>query len=78
MGPRSLGDRVQYAKRLLQALKPNGRLAIVDFQLDSPEGPPVELRLEAQAIMADLSAAGFRATLVPETLPYQYIVVGER
>lgn len=72
-----LGDRIIYAKKLAAALKPAGRLVIVDYLVDAPTGPPAEMRVSAAAIVAELNAAGFDAREVPETLPNQFIVVAE-
>lgn len=70
-------DRVSYAQQLVGALVPGGRLAIVDFTAESPHGPPVRFRLSPEAVVAELEAAGFTATIADETLPHQYIVIGE-
>jgi hypothetical protein len=35
-----IGDRAAYFRQLRGMLRPNGRVAIIDFRLDSPHGPP--------------------------------------
>ncbi len=69
--------RVAYAKKLRQALTPTGRLVIVDYPPDAPEGPPPEMRLSAETVISELREAGFDARVVSETLPRQFVVVGE-
>ena len=71
-------DRAAYARALAAALKPGGRIAIVDFTHDATHGPPVEHRLPPETILADLRAAGLDAALSPVTLPDQFIAVGTR
>jgi predicted methyltransferase len=71
-----ISDRVDYAEKLLAALRPGGLLLIVDFTMDSPEGPPPLMRLTHDTVMRELAAAGFAAEIVEESLPYQYVVAG--
>ena len=71
-----LGDRGAYAKKLAAGLRSGGMLAIVDFKLEAEHGPPKELRLAPETIMADLRAAGFvNVEVAPTLLPEQYIVL---
>lgn len=73
-----LGDRVAYAKKLAAALRPGGRIAIVDFKLEAKLGPPKQHRLAPEAIVADLRAAGLEPEVANIDLPEQYIVIGRR
>lgn len=71
-----LGDREAYAGKLTRALKPGGRVTVVDFSPDSPEGP--RHRLPAERVITELAAAGLETAVVEEDLPNQYVVVGRR
>ncbi len=70
--------RTDYAGKLLAALKPGGKVYVVDFTRDSPSGPPVEERLKAEQVIAEFAGGGLEAESVEETLPRQYMVVGRR
>ncbi|AKV00261.1 Methyltransferase type 11 [Labilithrix luteola] len=73
-----LADRVAYARDLAAALRPGGRVLVVDFSLTASHGPPPNMRLAPEAIVADLTAAGLMARLSPVALPDQYIVEARR
>lgn len=73
-----LADRRAYAARLASSLRPGGFIAIVDFTLEAERGPPSAHRLPPDEIIADLTAAGLSASLAPETLPDQYVVIARR
>jgi predicted methyltransferase len=67
-------DRVEYGKKLKRALKPGGRVYLVDRPHDSPHAPPVEMRLSATQVLSELTSAGFDAR-VEKTLPKQFVVL---
>jgi len=73
-----LGDRTAYAKHLAAALRPGGRIVVVDFKLDAKMGPPRQHRLAPEAIIADLRAGGLEAELAAIDLPEQYVVIARR
>lgn len=73
-----LPDRAGYARKLATALRAGGRLAVVDFTLDAPMGPPAAARLSAEAVAAELAAAGLDASIAREELPHQYVVIAVR
>lgn len=73
-----LDDRVAYARELAAALKPGGKLFIVEFALAAKRGPPANLRLAPETLVAELEAAGLRAKLSPVALPEQYLVEAAR
>lgn len=68
-------ERQQYAKTLASVLRPNGAVYVVDYTMDSPQGPPKDHRLMPDRVMDELRAGGLRPSLAEETLPYQYVVV---
>lgn len=68
-------NRVLYAQKLHRALKPSGYLLIVDFNQQSPHGPPASERLKSDAVVQELGAAGFDlAHPVNRELPNQYMI----
>ena len=71
-----LTARARYAKKLLAALRPGGRVLIVDFDIDSPVGPRPAMRLTPDTILHELRAAGFQTERLVESLPYQYAIAG--
>jgi arsenite methyltransferase len=73
-----LADRVGYARDLAEALRPGGKLVVVDFSPTAPCGPPVSHRLSPEAIIADLAAAGLTANVSPVALRDQYIIEAHR
>lgn len=73
-----LDHRAEYARDLAAALRPTGKLFIVDFTKDAERGPPPEMRITPEAMMKELTAAGLTANLSPVTLPGQYIVEAHR
>jgi ubiquinone/menaquinone biosynthesis C-methylase UbiE len=68
-------NRVAYFTALKANLKPGGRLAIVDFRKDAPQGPPVEFRFTPDQISAELAQAGFRLQASHDFLPQQVFLV---
>jgi SAM-dependent methyltransferase len=68
-------NRVAYFTALKEQLKPGGRLAIVDFRKDSPEGPPVEFRFTPEQITAELMKAGFALQMQHDFLPRQMFLI---
>ncbi len=70
-----IGDRARYFRNLRASLKPGGRIAIIDFRMDSPEGPPKAARIAPQRVIAELNGAAYRLAKEHEFLPNQYFLV---
>jgi ubiquinone/menaquinone biosynthesis C-methylase UbiE len=68
-------NRVAYFTALKGNLRPGGRLAIVDFRKDAPQGPPVEFRFTPDQITAELAQAGFSLQASHDFLPQQVFLV---
>jgi SAM-dependent methyltransferase len=75
--PELRGDRVAYLKNLAAALKPDGRLGIVNYKLGGggPGPSPSEgARIARGVVEAEALSAGLRVKAA-ENLPYQYLLV---
>jgi len=70
-----LPNRASYFSDLKKALTADGRVAIVDFRKDSPEGPPREFRFDAEQIISEMKQAGYRLDTRHEFLPRQLFLV---
>jgi SAM-dependent methyltransferase len=74
-------DRARYFERVRQALKPNGRLAILDFRPDAtPPGdiaPNPEHRISRDQAVSELRSAGFSVQREETFLPHQWFLVLE-
>lgn len=71
--------RPAYYAKLDRALKPGGRIVMVDFyKKPLPVGPPEKMKLTEEEVIAELDEAGFRKTRQHDILPYQYFLEFER
>lgn len=69
-------DRQSLLTNVRAALKPGGRLGIVEYRTNGGgPGPSREERLPAQQVISAAEAAGFRLVRQEQFLPYQYLLV---
>jgi predicted methyltransferase len=73
-----IGGRLDYAKKLHAALKPRGRLVIVDSETEAAIGPPKDMRIAPEEARKELVAAGFRAEVAGESMPRHYMIVANK
>lgn len=73
-----IDNRLEYLDRLERALKPYGRLAIVDWhEGELPEGPPPGHKVSRDAVVRELQERGWTLTSESVGLPYQYFLIFE-
>jgi len=68
-------NRDRYFSKLRDSLKPGGRLAVIDFRMDSPEGPPKAARIAPAQVKSELKRAGYAVDREHDFLPNQYFLV---
>jgi len=68
-------NREQYFRQLQKSLKTGGRLAVIDFRPDSPEGPPKAARVAPEQVKAELQRAGYNLSEEHGFLPNQYFLI---
>jgi ubiquinone/menaquinone biosynthesis C-methylase UbiE len=66
-------NRAAYYPKLAKALKPGGRIVVIEFyKKDLPIGPPPSMKLSDAEVIAELGSAGFTLASRLDILPYQY------
>jgi SAM-dependent methyltransferase len=67
--------RESYFRQLAASLRPGARIAVIDFRLDSPEGPPKAARIAPEQVKAELARAGYALAEEHGFLPRQYFLL---
>ena len=72
-------NRTDYFEQVLEGLKENGQLIIVDFKKEkTTHGPPVNHKLSEDEVMKELKTAGFTEFEVnSELLSEQYVIMAK-
>jgi len=66
-------------REALRLLRRGGKLLIIDWKKEqTPEGPPLEIRVTEEAIESQMLKAGFRDIVKYAVLPYHHFLVGEK
>ena len=68
-------ERDRYFRQLQKSLKPGGRIAVIDFRMDSPVGPPKDARIEPNRVKDEMKRAGYALAQEHAFLPNQYFLV---
>jgi len=68
-------DTYHHFSRLKGALAPGGRVAIVDFTMDSEVGPPPRARVSPEQVKRELAKAGYEIAAEHDFLPNQYFLI---
>jgi ubiquinone/menaquinone biosynthesis C-methylase UbiE len=71
--------RVSLLRNLARALRPNGRIGLIDFRLEGTgPGPAPEERVSPEVVIAEAREAGLHLVSHETFLPYQYFLIFKR
>jgi ubiquinone/menaquinone biosynthesis C-methylase UbiE len=69
-------DRVALLANVAEALKPQGKVGVIDFRVEGGgPGPDLDERVNPDVVMADARSAGLRVVANETFLPYQYFLI---
>jgi SAM-dependent methyltransferase len=67
--------RERYFELLRKSLRPDARVAIIDFRLDAKDGPPRAARIAPSQVETEMAQAGYALAASEGFLPNQYFLV---
>jgi arsenite methyltransferase len=71
-------DQPKYLARMKKMLKPGGQVVMIDFHKKPlPVGPPLEMKIAREDLIAQMQKHGFKVAKEHTFLPYQYFLVFE-
>jgi SAM-dependent methyltransferase len=71
-----IDDRVTLFENLARAVKPLGRIGVVDFRIGGAgPGPDADERVAPEILEAEAAKAGLRLTRTETFLPFQYVLI---
>ena len=70
-----IDNRVEYLKRLGGSMAPGARIAVIDFNMESPEGPPQDHRVPTAQVIDEFSQAGYALAQEWKFLLNQFFLV---
>ncbi len=69
-------NRAAYLEKVKNALKPGGRVAVIDFhKREMKLGPPPEMKIDRAEMVKEFEKAGFRLVEEQGFLAYQYFLL---
>ncbi|MFM9968887.1 MAG: class I SAM-dependent methyltransferase [Burkholderiales bacterium] len=73
-----IAKRDEYFAALRPSLKTGGRVAIIDFTMNTNSGPPKSARIAPERVKTEMASAGYRLAEEFGFLPEQFFLVFER
>ncbi len=71
-----IDGRVAYMRAQRRALRPGGRVVIVDWEKRPlPVGPEMDHKLAREQVVEEMQRAGYRLDGQPDVLPHQYVLI---
>jgi ubiquinone/menaquinone biosynthesis C-methylase UbiE len=73
---KEIDERIPYMRKVAQALRADGRLAILEYRPDARgQGPPRDMRLDPGVVIDELRRAGFALVARHEFIDRQFFLV---
>ena len=68
-------NRIEYLKFLKESMAAESRIAVIDYPLESPEGPPADHRVPIVEVVDQLEEVGYALAQDIKLLPNQYFLI---